>query len=274
MVRARAAALVLAALLSSCSAEPEKVSAPAPLRFEAVSANSTADGERLARVLGCKGCHGKDLTGKAWFDDPKVAILYSSNLSRVVPRYTDAQLARTIRSGSRPDGSPLWAMPSSIFSHLGEADMAALIAYLRTVPPTGVDHPSFRMGPEARKMLAAGKIKPEPQYVREERGKGPAALDGSHEWARYMIRATCSECHGIELKGDQNPKDGSGPPDLSIVSAYSLDQFRHLLRTGEPVGGRKLKLMAEVSRGRFVHLSGREVDAIYSYLKARAGRVE
>ena len=262
------------ALIAGCSAEPDRAAPAAVVQFEAVGANAVARGERLAKVLGCKGCHGQDLAGKAWFDDPKVAILYSSNLTRVVPRYTDAQLAQTIRTGSRPDGSPLWAMPSSIFSHLGEADMAALVAFFRTVPPRGVDHPSFRMGSGARKMLAAGKIKPEPQYVREERGKGPAAVDGGHDWARYMIRATCTECHGIELKGDQDPKDGSGPPDLAIVSAYSLDQFRHLLRTGEPVGGRKLKLMAEVSRSRFVHLTDREVDSIYAYLKARAERAE
>jgi|GEM_PF-354439 len=261
-------------LLTGCSAEPDKAAAPAVPRFDAVGANAVARGERLARVLGCTGCHGKDLTGHAWEDDPKVAILFTSNLTRAVPRYTDEQLALTIRGGARPDGSPLWEMPSSIFSRLVEPDMADLIAFLRSVPPTGVDHPRLVIGPGGRKMIASGEIKPEPQFVREERYKGPVDIGRGHDTARYMIRATCAECHGIELKGDQDPKDGSGPPDLSIVSAYSLEQFRHLLRTGEPVGGRKLKLMAEVSRGRFVHLTDREVEGIYFYLKARAGRVE
>ena len=271
---ARIVMLAFAALLAGCSTEPEEATAPAVPEFEAVGASAAARGERLAKVLGCQGCHGKDLAGKVWEDDPKVAILYSSNLTRIVPRYSDAQLAETIRRGSRPDGSPLWVMPSSIFFRLTEPDMAALIAYLRTLPPKGADHPRIRIGPGGRKMIEAGEIKPEPRFVREERYKGPVDVGGSHDNARYMIRATCAECHGIELKGDQDPKDGSGPPDLSIVSAYSLEQFRHLLRTGEPAGGRKLELMAEVSRGRFVHLTDTEVDAMYAYLKARAERVE
>jgi len=44
------------------------------------------------------------------------------------------------------------------------------------------------------------------------------------------------------------------------------------MRTGEPVGGRRLGLMAEVARGRFAYLTEREIDAIYDYLLVRARR--
>lgn len=83
--------------------------------------------------------------------------------------------------------------------------------------------------------------------------------------------AACAggECHGLELTGQQ--ADPARPvPDLLVAGACSREQFRHLLRTGEPIGGRRLGLMAEAARGRFVHLAGREVDAIYDYLAARA----
>ena len=121
-------------------------------------------------------------------------------------------------------------------------------------------------------MIAAGEVRPEPDEVRSNRSKGPAPLDGRHDWARYMIRATCTECHGVELEGDQDTTDGPGTPDLIIAGGYSRDEFRRLLRTGEPTGGRTLALMADVAQGRFVHLTDREVDAIYDYLKARAER--
>jgi cytochrome c553 len=83
-----------------------------------------------------------------------------------------------------------------------------------------------------------------------------------------MIRATCAECHGLDISGDPNPTPESTAPPLSVVSAYSRAQFHHLLRTGEPVGGRKLGLMGMVARSRFSHLSDAEVNAIYDYLSA------
>jgi hypothetical protein len=185
--------------------------------------------------------------------------------------YSDAELAATIRYGARPDGSPLWEMPSHIFTRLGEPDMAELVAWLRSVPPAGEAHPRIRIGPDGRRMIAAGELKPVPRQVREARGVESAPLDGRHDWARYMIRATSSECHGLDLTGQQ--ADPARPvPDLVVAGGYGREQFRHLLRTGEPVGGRRLGLMAEVARGRFVHLTGREVDAIYDYLAARANQ--
>jgi cytochrome c553 len=269
--------MMLAAILalvgaSSCSREPNQAPAGPVLQFEAVGASATAQGERLGKVLGCLGCHGKELTGHPWIEDPDLAILFTSNLTRAVPRYSDAQLAHAIRFGARPDGSPLWEMPSHIFTDLSDPDMDALIAWLRTVKPAGRDHPRIAIGPGGRRMIAAGEVRPEPDVVRSNRNKGPAALDGRHDWARYMIRATCTECHGIALEGHKDPTDGPGTPDLIIAGGYSRDEFRHLLRTGKPTGGRTLALMADVAQGRFVHLTDREVDAIYNYLKARAER--
>jgi hypothetical protein len=85
-----------------------------------------------------------------------------------------------------------------------------------------------------------------------------------------MIRTTCSECHGLDLRGRQESEGPGGPPDLSVVGAYSRDQFRELMRSGRPPGGRDLGLMRRVSLGRFAFLTQREVDAIYDYLVARA----
>lgn len=272
----RGTILAATLILAGCGGPAPKADAPPPLQFDRPAAqgqparqDTFRHGERLASVLGCRGCHGKDLTGHIWEDDPKIAVLWTSNLTRELPAYSDAALERALRAGVRHDGTPLWTMPSELFSHLSTPDMAALIAWLRTVPPKGEAHPRIRIGPGGKEMIARGEIKPTPIWVRESRRLAPARLNGRHDWARYMIRATCAECHGMELKGDP-PTEKERSPDLILASTYSRDEFRHLMRTGEPTGGRKLKLMDEVARGRFVHLTNREVDAIYDYLKARA----
>ena len=268
-----ALASVLLALLPGCGDRAAAPPADPPaLQFAALSADPVVRGERLGRVLGCRGCHGDDLTGRSMIDDPDVAILFTSNLTRTVLEYDDAQLARAIRSGVRADGSPLWGMPSEIFTDLGDPDMAALIAWMRTLAPAGEAHPRIAIGPEGRRLIASGVVQPAPIMARDNRAKAPPRLDGRHDWARYMIRATCGECHGLELTGHEGTEDRPGPPDLIVAGAYTREQFRHLLRTGEAIGGRQLGLMADVARGRFAFLTDREADAIYDYLIVRAQR--
>jgi cytochrome c553 len=263
--------LFVAACGETEKAPAPKAEAPAPaLRFDAVSADPLAHGERIARVLGCRGCHEDDMTGGAWAEDAREALIWTSNLRRAVPTYSDAALERAIRGGVRADGSPLWAMPSEIFTDLSPPDMTALVRYLRAQPATGDVHPRPRFGPEGRRLIESGEWKPAPEEVRLGRGRGPAAVEGRHEWARYMIRATCSECHGLDLAGRQESEGPRGPPDLALAGAYSREQFRILMRTGRPPGGRDLGLMKRVAVGRFAFLSAREVDAIYDYLVARA----
>src|SRR3954471_4560916 len=270
------ALLLLAALagLGGCR-EARRAEAPAPPQFERAVDGATgrsalvAHGARLATVLGGNGCHGADLAGHVWSDDPREAILFTSNLTRALPGYSDAELERTIRFGARPDRSPLWEMPSQIFTHLSAPDMAALIAWLRTMPPAGQAHPRIVIGPQGRELIARGEIEPAPKMVRDNLRVWPARVDGRHDWARYMIRATCAECHGLTLTGHHDDPAHS-PPDLVVAGGYSRAEFRHLMRTGEPTGGRRLGLMAQVARSRFAHFTDREVDAIYDYLKARA----
>ena len=264
--------LGLAVLLAGCgreAAEQPQPAAAAP-RFERVSADDVRHGERLARVLGCAGCHGADLRGELWIDDPQDVVLWTSNLPRALPDYDDAALDRAIRAGIRADGTPLWGMPSELFTHLSEADVAALIRFLRTLEPAGEMHPRPVFGPGSRRMIESGEWRPAPEEVRLGRNRGPPALGSEHEWARYMVRATCSECHGLDLTAAPDPDADRPPPDLIVVGGYSREQFRHLMRTGEPIGGRELRMMGEVARGRFAHLTGREVDAVYDYLVARA----
>lgn len=124
--------LIAALSLTACSQASQP--SPPPPQFDRVSADLVEHGRRLSAVLGCSGCHGADLTGQDW-SEPGFGRLWTSNLTRAVEGYSDAQLEATIRNGRRPDGSDLWAMPSHLFTHLSADDMAGVIAYLRSSPP-------------------------------------------------------------------------------------------------------------------------------------------
>jgi len=50
--------------------------------------------------------------------------------------FTDAQIGQMIRTGIRPDGSHMLPpMPYSFFANMTDDDLAAIILYLRTLPP-------------------------------------------------------------------------------------------------------------------------------------------
>lgn len=269
----RTGALTLTMVLALTACGRAQQPAPPAIRFAQVAGQSQLQhGERLTFVLGCNGCHGRNLQGQPWDEEPDLAVSYSSNLTRALPGYSDALLDRAVRQGVRADGTPLWGMPSEIFTELNPEDLAAVIAFLRTIPPAGEVHPRIVFGPRGRREVAAGTYPSAPQLVRTLRGQGPVRFDANHDRARYMIRATCGECHGVTLAGRRTPEEPRGPPDLSVAGAYTRADFHRLLRTGVAMGNRQVGLMSQVARNRFSHLTDAEVDAIYDYLSARARR--
>lgn len=260
-------ATLLCALTACGSSETGQQGSPDELPVVAFDGAQTtqvsakiAHGERLTAVLGCSGCHGKELQGKRFYE------LYASNLTREVASYSDAQLEQLLREGVHPTGRDVWAMPSEVFQHLSQPDMAALISYLRTLKPAG--RPTGKplpFEPETKKLIAEGKFKPAAAFVRESRTLGPIDLGNNHALGRYITRVTCAECHGAKLDGN------SDTPNLIAAGGYSRAEFEKLITQGVPTGNRKLnELMAKVAQNRFSQLTSRERDALFAYLKARA----
>ena len=266
-------ALLLVAGLAACGGAPTKQpeAAEPPIQFARVATDEVRHGERLARVLGCLGCHGEDLTGEDW-SEPGFGSLWTANLTRIVPRRDDAALARTITGGVRPDGRELWEMPSHLFTQLSRADMAALIAYLRSRPPTGPERPAPVFEAGARREIEAGTFTSSAAQVRAEGRQWPPEVAGDHRLARYIVRATCAECHRMNLAGGQPNPDATPRPDLRMVAAYPKEDFRRLLRTGIAAGNREVGMMSGVARVRYRHLTDAEVDAVHAYLQALGSR--
>ena len=140
-----------------------------------------------------------------------------------------------IRSGLRPDGRSLLAMPSETFARLTDEDTGRIIAFLRSLPLAPGPAASISAGPMGRIGLAIGQFKMAARLIAEANpppeGAGPEAARG-----RYLALTVCSECHGSDLRGTSNPDFTS--PDLRTVAAYQLEDFTRLLRTGIALGER------------------------------------
>lgn len=238
----------------------------------APSAAEKAEAPRLARVLGCLGCHGEGLKGKLMFDAPGVAKVFAPNVTGVAAKSTDQQLAAAIRQGIGHDGRGLYIMPSPMYSRLTDRETASLIAWIRTLPRAEGQTKGVSAGPLGRLGLVLGAFPPGPERVAEYRTQAPIALGPEHESARHLAATACSECHGPALMGGSVGPDET-TPDLRAAAGYDLAQFKALMRTGRPPSGKDLGLMSAVSKDDFSHLTDSEIDALHAYLVERAKRL-
>jgi mono/diheme cytochrome c family protein len=109
----------------------------APATPMTVTPGPTAEyGGYLAWVGGCKGCHGPNLSGgKSPGGDPSWPPAANLTPAGNLGKWTEEQFVQTLRTGKRPDGSPLnEAMPWKLAGQMSDVEMHAVYAYLRTVP--------------------------------------------------------------------------------------------------------------------------------------------
>ncbi len=221
------------------------------------------EGRRLASLTGCTHCHAQDLTGAVPMDIPNVVRFVAPNLTELLPKYSDAQLVTLLRHGVRPDGTGILFMPAEMTRHLDDADVARLIAYLRTVPPKpGVTlETEVRLG--GRYILATGKYVPPARAIASAKPETSTTLDAGAAHGRYLVMSLCTECHGQDLMGNPFAKS----PPLIIAKGYPLEEFSKLLHEGIALGGRQTQLMASASRARFVRLTPEETADIHAFLQ-------
>lgn len=255
----------LLALTVGCS-QPATLESDEPpsVGFDRVAGSDAVRGERLARVLGCVGCHGEDLAGRDWSD--ALGVLWTANLTRSAASLSDAEFEARMMTGRTPQRE-LHGMPSHIFTRLARADVAAVVAFVRSKPVTGEVHTEPTFGPELRKLMREGTLGSSAQDVAEHGREWPAFAGEGTRLGRYIVRATCTECHGMQLRGGEPEIEGQVKrPDLRLVASYDPEDFVALMRHGKAAGDRELGLMSEVARGRYAHLTDREIEAVRSYL--------
>jgi mono/diheme cytochrome c family protein len=127
-----ARALHLAGQIVMLPAEVVDHARPHPARVAV--APTAAYGAYLATM--CTGCHGPGFGGGAIPGAPP-AWKPAANLTPAgIGHYSQADFARVLRTGRRPDGSALDAsMPWRLTAEMTDDELRALYAYLRALPP-------------------------------------------------------------------------------------------------------------------------------------------
>ncbi|MBX3567945.1 MAG: c-type cytochrome [Rhizobiaceae bacterium] len=236
---------------------------------------------------GCGNCHtpigpdgfvqAQELGGRLVEDGPAFKA-FAPNITPggEVATWSDAELAKAIREGIRPDGSVIGPpMPFTMYRGLGDDDLAAIVAFLRTVPALDIKSPPSEYHiplPPAYGPPVASVTAP-PRAVTVEYG---AYLAGpiSH----------CMECH--TPMGPAGPKidtdlgrggfEFHGPWGISVasnitsgqdgISGYSDDELKAMITKGVRPGG--APMLPPMPYPFLAKATPDDLDAIVLYLRS------
>lgn len=254
-------------------------------------AGSIERGRYLVGVL-CEECHGDDLGGNPDFlNDATLGRISTPNITGgqggILRELSDADLRRVFLHGVKPDGTSVFLMPSGDFRQMSDADLGAVLAYLKSAP--GVDRETVE--PHVKltflgnvmygagalgNLLRAGQIAAAPRPS-EWPERGPTA-----EYGAYLVQInSCRDCHGARFNGGLSGEPGAPPaPNLTPggeLRAWSEADFMTTLRTGVTPSGFEMKKMPWQYKGQ---MSDEDLSAIWAYLTSlpalptNAGRIE
>lgn len=247
-----------------------------PVALPAGDSAVLARGKHLAITRGCTECHGADLGGAKVFENGAMGAVHGPNLTRgqggVPANWTDLDYVRAIRHGVAPDGRGLFLMPSTDYANFSDGDMGALITFIKSVPPVDRPRGPVALGPIARGLTAAGKIKLAAEVIDHANVKPAEVTPGvTVDYGRY-VAASCTGCHGANFSGG---KIDVGPPDWppasnltphadGRVAKWTEEDFLKALRTAKRPDGSEIN---PVMPRAFAQLEDTELKAIWTFLK-------
>lgn len=212
---------------------------------------SLEHGRHLAlAVAKCALCHDHDMGGKVIWDNP-LGRFTAPNLTPgrggVGGELTTDDYVRAIRHGVGRDRQPLFYMSAVYFYEFSDQDLAAMIAWLRSLPPVDRELPPFELRLRSRTDWMRGNF---PDLVHthlvdhDAPHPGAPAPGATPEYGRYLVyAASCRACHGDELAGHPNFAYSRGAPPLtagSRSSTWTVEEFIRAMRTGETPGGGRI----------------------------------
>lgn len=190
-----------------------------------------ARGEYLATAGNCVSCHtapgGEPMAGGLAFETP-FGRVYSTNITpdaeSGIGSWTEWDFLNSLRHGVRPDGEQLYPVfPYTAYTKLSNEDIAAMFAYLQSLPPVSSEVPEnqlsfpFNQRPLLKFWKAmffdSGAFEPDPQQ--------------SEQWNRgaYLVEALahCSACH--------SPRNSLGAVQTEL--AFSGGEYLDRVTSGE-----------------------------------------
>ena len=252
---------------------------PVALRSDAAAVER---GRYLYASRGCVDCHGANGGGRVFVDNGSDLHIKGPNITAgaggVVAGYQPPDWVRTIRHGIAPGGRPLMIMPSEDYNRLTDADLASLVAYVRSLPPVAGTGAEVRLPLPARVLYGFGAIQDAAAKI--DHGLPPAApvSEGVNLQHGAYVANMCLGCHGPQLTGGRIP---GGPPDwpaaanLTPVASSGMARyaeayaFMKMLRTGQRPDGSKIQVMPFESLGA---LSETDMRALHLYLRSLPAR--
>lgn len=244
--------------------------------------------ELMQGIVACGNCHtplgpqgpmqGMELAGGL----PFVEAPFTAVASNITPdkdtsigRWTDAQIITAIREGKRPDGSNIGPpMPIGLYRGISDSDIAAIVAYLRSVPAVknAVKKSEYRMPLPPSYGPPVGKVANVP-------------TSDTLAWGRYLAGPLghCVECHstpGPQGAPDLANKLGAGgmafngPWGTSVasnitptgLSKYSDAALKTVITTGVRPDGSKLK--PPMGTAYYATMKPAELNALVAYLRS------
>jgi mono/diheme cytochrome c family protein len=242
-------------------------------------ADAIAYGERLMKARGCVDCHGQNLGGRVFLESPTAGRLVATNLTAgrngIGSYYTVADYVRAIRHGVGPDGKPLLFMPAHEYYFLSDADLGAMIAYLKSAPPVDSDLPPSQVALPIRTLyLLTGQVALLPaEWVDHDAPRPtPPAPGVTAAYGQYLA-VTCIGCHGPGLSGGPIPGvPADWPPASNLtpggrLSQWSEDDFIRVMRTGVTPDGKQIanRYMPWQALGQ---MTDDELKALWLYLQS------
>ena len=268
--------------------------AAAALALGAAAAGAETPAERgryLAETIaGCGNCHtprgpggmfaaGKELAGGFVFDEKPfraVAANITPDKETGIGAWTDAQLAKAIREGIRPDGSPIGPpMPFELYRRLSDGDLMAMVAYLRTVTPV-----KNKVG------KSVYRIPLPPDYGPPVASVPDVPRADKVKYGEYLAGPVghCIECHTPLDKGrrdwsrvGQGGQEFEGPWGISVarnitphpedgLGKWSDAEIKRAIATGVSKNG--AKLYPPMGFSFYAKVKDEDLDAIVAYLRA------
>ncbi|MDC9825876.1 c-type cytochrome [Devosia sp. ZB163] len=250
------------------------------------AAPSVERGDYLVNsIAACGSCHTplgpegyvatQELGGRLVEETPAfTAIAPNITPAGRVKDWTDAELAKAIREGVRPDGSVIgMPMPFEVYKGLSDTDLASIVMYLRTVPAVENDPGT-----------SAYNVPLPPAWGPPITSVADVPEGVTAEYGAYLAGPVghCTVCH--TTFGPQGPmldtalgaggQEFHGPWGTSVaanitptgLSGYSDAELATIITTGvRPNGSR---LLPPMSIGHYAKMKPNDVQAVVLYLRS------
>ena len=277
LVAGAGAAFVVAAQLGERKLDRRIDVAVAPVAYQDGAA-VVERGRYLFASRGCADCHGADGAGRVVIDDGKGMRIRAPNIAGGAPTvasYQPVDWVRVLRHGVKPNGRAVMVMPSEDWNRLTDADVAAIVAYTRQLPPAQGGAAEISLPMPLKAFYALGLLRDAAEKIDHSLPPAQPVAEGvTAEHGAYVANG-CIGCHGAQLMGGKIP---GTPPDWppaarlrpgegNAMARYATaESFAVMLKTGKrPDGSAVSPVMPFAALGA---MSDVDVRALYLHLRA------